>query len=413
MRFLRTVPTQRLLAILAGVIIAVAGGTAIAVAAAGSGSVPPPKSLAQALHQAATAPQVSGISARIQFTNKLIGSSNLQGTDPILSGASGRLWISNDGRMHLELQGDNGDAQIVLDNGNFSIYDPMSNTIYKGSLPSQASGNGSKTSNAGTDKIPTVAQIQAQINQLLQGVKLSGPMPRNVAGQPAYKVVISPRHDGGLLGSIQLAWDATHGIPLGVAVYAQGNPDPVLELKATDISYGPVSSSDLTISGHPGAKVVQVSSAADHGATAKSSAHGGKGKKADTQVTGPAAVQAHLPFTLAAPDTLVGLNRQSVKLLDWGGSPAALVTYGEGLGGIAVIQQSASGQSPSTAQTPSSSGGDHQGLTLPTVTINGNSGQELATALGTVIRFSNGKVQYTVLGSVPAAAAEAAAKALP
>ena len=412
MRFLRTVSTQRLLAIVAGVIIAVAGGTAIAVAAAGSGSVPPPESLAKALHQAATAPQVSGISARIQFTNKLIGSSNLQGTDPILSGASGRLWISNDGRIHLELQGDNGDAQIAVDNGNFSIYDPMSNTIYKGSLPSQGSSNGT-TGKTGTDKIPTVAQIQAQINQLLQGVKLAGPLPRNVAGQPAYKIKISPRHDGGLLGSIQLAWDAAHGIPLGIAVYAQGNPDPVLELKATDISYGPVSSSDLTISGHPGAKVVQVSSAADHGAAAKSPAHGAKGKKADTQVTGPAAVQAHLPFTLAAPDTLVGLSRQSVQLLDWGGSPAALVTYGQGLGGIAVIQQSASGQSPSTAQTPSSSGGDHQGLTLPTVTINGNSGQELATALGTVIRFSNGKIQYTVLGSVPAAAAEAAAKALP
>ncbi|MBV9001380.1 MAG: hypothetical protein JO304_20145 [Solirubrobacterales bacterium] len=412
MRFLRTVSTQRLLAIVAGVIIAVAGGTAIAVAAAGSGSVPPSESLAKALHQAATAPQVSGISARIQFTNKLIGSSNLQGTDPILSGASGRLWISNDGRIHLELQGDNGDAQIAVDNGNFSIYDPMSNTIYKGSLPSQGSSNGT-TGKTGTDKIPTVAQIQAQINQLLQGVKLAGPLPRNVAGQPAYKIKISPRHDGGLLGSIQLAWDAAHGIPLGIAVYAQGNPDPVLELKATDISYGPVSSSDLTISGHPGAKVVQVSSAADHGAAAKSPAHGAKGKKADTQVTGPAAVQAHLPFTLAAPDTLVGLSRQSVQLLDWGGSPAALVTYGQGLGGIAVIQQSASGQSPSTAQTPSSSGGDHQGLTLPTVTINGNSGQELATALGTVIRFSNGKIQYTVLGSVPAAAAEAAAKALP
>ena len=414
MRFLRTISTQRLLAIVAGVVIAAAGGTAIAVAASGSGRVPPRESLATALHQAATAPQVTGISARIKFTNKLIGSSNLQGTDPILSGASGRLWMSNDGRFHLELQGDNGDAQIVLNNGNFSIYDPMSNTIYKGSLPSQGSGNGAKAAKSGTDKIPTVAQIQTQINQLLKDVNLVGPLPRNVAGQPAYKIKISPRHDGGLLGNIQLAWDAAHGVPLGIAIYAQGNPAPVLELKATDISYGPVSTSDLTINGHPGAKVVQVSSTADHGAADKSAKHGAKGRHAHAQVTGPAAVQAHLPFSLAAPDTLVGLKRQSVQLLDWGGSPAALVTYGQGLGGIAVIQQSASGQpSSSTSQNQSQSGGDHQGLSLPTVTINGNSGQELATALGTVIRFSNGKVEYTVLGSVPAAAAEAAARALP
>jgi hypothetical protein len=126
MKFLRTVSTQRLLAILAGVIIAVAGGTAIAVAASGSGQVPPRESLAQALHQAATAPQVSGITARIHFTNNLISSSDLQGSDPILNGASGRLWVASDGRMRLELQGDNGDAQVVLDSkGNFSIYDPL------------------------------------------------------------------------------------------------------------------------------------------------------------------------------------------------------------------------------------------------------------------------------------------------
>ena len=37
---------------------------------------------------------------------------------------------------------------------------------------------------------------------------------------------------------------------------------------------------------------------------------------------------------------------------------------------------------------------------------------ELATALGTVLRFDRGGVRYTVIGSVPPAAAEAAARAL-
>ncbi len=132
------------------------------------------------------------------------------------------------------------------------------------------------------------------------------------------------------------------------------------------------------------------------------------GKRA-AEVTGPAAVQAKLPFTLAAPDSLVGLSRQSVELLDWGGSPAALVTYGQGLGGIAVIEQSASSQGSSR---PQSGGGDQRGLSLPTVSINNNSGQELATALGTVIRVTSGPVAYTVLGSVPPTAAEAAARQL-
>ena len=52
------------------------------------------------------------------------------------------------------------------------------------------------------------------------------------------------------------------------------------------------------------------------------------------------------------------------------------------------------------------------GLSLPTVSINGVTGQELDTALGTMVRFTRGKVIYTVVGSVPAAAAELAARAL-
>src|SRR6185437_8758310 len=111
MKYLRTVSTRRLLAMIAGVVAAIAAGTAIAVAASGSGPKPAPESLARAVHGALTAPEVQGISARISFTNNLIGSTNLQGTgaDLILSGASGRLWISNDGQMRLELQSDNGE----------------------------------------------------------------------------------------------------------------------------------------------------------------------------------------------------------------------------------------------------------------------------------------------------------------
>ncbi|HSC04814.1 MAG TPA: hypothetical protein VLC49_15890 [Solirubrobacteraceae bacterium] len=406
MRFLRTVSTQRLLAIVAGLILAIAGGTAIAVAASNGGPTPPRESLAKALHQAATAPTVSGITARIKFTNHLIDSSAIQGSDPLLSGASGRLWMSTTShQMRLELQGQNGDAQVVVANGAFSIYDPTSKTLYKGTLPSQ----GSKTQK--TEPIPTVAQIQSNLNQLMQHLNLAGPFPRNVAGQPAYKVVVSPKHDGGLLGDVQLAWDASHGIPLGIAIYSRNSSSPVLELKATDISYGRVSSKALTIKAPAGAKVVRVSSSATGAAAGSAKAKAGHlAKKRHAEVTGPAAVQSHLRFTLAAPDKLVGLPRQSVKLLDWGGHPAALVTYGQGLGGIAVIEQADSGSQPKGSQ----GGGNGQpGVNLPTVSIKpGTSGQELATALGTVVRFTSGSVAYTVLGSVPPIAAESAARQL-
>lgn len=422
MKLLRTISTRRLLAAIAGLIIAVAGGTAIAVAAAGTGPTPPPESLAQALHQAASAPAVSGISARISFTNNLINSADIQGSDPLLNGATGRLWVSDNHQLRLELQGNNGDAQIVVKNGSFWAYDPTSNTVYQGTLPAQSSSGSGKDQSNAADAIPSVAQIQTNLNQLMQHLNIVGPTPRNVAGQPAYKIRVSPKHDGGLLGDVQLAWDAAHGVPLGIAVYARGNNTPVLELKATQISFGTIDQGVFNIQPPAGAKVVKIASPASagaSGATAKAKARA-KGKKthgklgAHTDITGAAAVQAHLPFTLAAPSSLDGLPQQSVQLLDWGGSPAALVTYGQGLGGIAVIEQS---PSPSSQpQSQSQSGGNGQpGLNLPSVSIPGaGSATELPTALGTVLHFTSasGAVSYTVLGSVPATAAQDAATQL-
>jgi len=183
----------------------------------------------------------------------------------------------------------------------------------------------------------------------------------------------------------------------------------VLEQKATDISYGPVPASDFAVAPPAGAKVVKISTAG-HDAGAAAVAHRGRQSKR-AGVSGVAAVAGHVPFTLAAPKSLVGLPRHVVTLLSWGGKPAALVTYGQNLGGIAVIEQTADAAS-SAQDAGQSQGGAGSGLSLPTVSINGATGQELDTALGSVVSFSRGGVAFTVIGSVPAVAAEAAAKAL-
>jgi outer membrane lipoprotein-sorting protein len=402
MKFLRTVSTQRLLATIAGLLIVVAGGTAIAVAAAGSGPVPPPKPLASAVHSALGAPKVSGITARVSFTNHLIDSSNIQGADPILTGATGRVWLSSDHRIRLELQSDNGDAQAVLNNGSFWVYDPSARTVYEGKLPADAS----KSHRAKQDKIPSVASIQSDLAKLGKQVNVSGAIPSDVGGQAAYTVRVSPKHDGGLLGASELAWDSLRGVPLRIAVYAQHDSTPVLELKATDISYGTVPASVFAISPPSGAKVVKVSTPSGHGGAMSAAGAKGKHAKRHAEVTGVSAVARRLPFKMLAPSKLVGLPRRSVTLLDWDGHPAALVAYGQNLGGVAVIEQTASAKSAST------SSGEHRGLSLPTVSINGATGQELDTALGTMVRFTRGGVAYTVVGSVPAAAADAAARAL-
>lgn len=412
MKFLRTISTRRLLALIAGFVSAIVAGAAIAVAASGPGPKPPPKPLPNAIRSALTSPAPIGITARISFTNHLIPSGNIQGSDPILTGATGRLWLSSDHRLRLELQSDsgNGDAQIVVDKTSFWVYDPTARTVYKGTIPQDAH-KAKAAKDAHDTGIPSVAQIQKRLTELANHVNLTGAIPSDVAGHSAYTVRISPKHDGGLLGAGELAWDAIKGVPLRVAVYAQNDSSPVLELKATDISYGKVDPSVFNVAPPSGAKVVKVdTSKARTGAMARAAK--AKRNHNHRDVTGASAVAKRLPFALVAPKQLVGLPRRDVTLLSWGGHPAALVSYGQNLGGIAVIEQPAKSAAKTLGGSANSGGRDHQGLTLPTVSINGVTGQELDTALGTVVRFTRNGVTYTVLGSVPAAAADAAARAL-
>ena len=137
----------------------------------------------------------------------------------------------------------------------------------------------------------------------------------------------APSHDGGLLGRVELAWDAVNGIPLRAAVYSSESSSPVLELEATGVSFEAVSESVFEISPPAEAKVVDLSPAEVKGP------HGNP-----TKAVGAAAVGAAVDFPLAAPQSLAGLPQSEVRAIEVDGKTAALVTYGKGLGGIAVIE---------------------------------------------------------------------------
>ena len=391
MNLFRRMSTARLLA-LVGALAAVVLVAGIAVARNRSAPKPPPRPLAQAIHGALTAKPVQGLSARITFANHLFptGAISSGSGSALLTGATGRLWLSNDGRFRLELQSDTGDTQVMGDGSSLRVYDASRNQLYVLPLPRSASKDSAAEHHHHT--IPSVAAIRSALTRLAGAVNVSGAIPGDIAGRPVYSVRIAPKHDGGLLGGLQLAWDAQRGVPLKVAIYSRGDSSPVLALTATDVHYGAVPASDLTVHAAAGTKVTRVTLPSSPPAAAHHR-HG------QAPVTGVAAVAKQLPFRLAAPSALVGLPRQSVRLVDAGGERAAVVVYGKGLGAIMVLQQQTTGGSDPLAG-------------LPQVSINGASGRELATALGTVLRFQRGGVTYTLLGSVPPVAAEAAARGL-
>jgi outer membrane lipoprotein-sorting protein len=391
LRIFRQLSTPRLLALIAAAVAAAAAASVIVVAAAGSSAqTPPAKPLDQALVDATSAAEPAGVTARVRFTNNLFPSGALSGVtgtegSALMSGATGRLWWSP-GRGRIELQSNSGDTQILWDEHGATVYDSSSNTVYR--LPVTI------PTRSANEKGPSLAEIDSFLKRLAENWTISDAAPSDVADQPAYTVTVSPAHSAGLLGSLELAWDANHGIPLEIAVRAEGQSTPVLGLTVTDISYGQVSESDLVVTPPANAKTVDLRSTAGVTKTKRSKAEGRR-----KHVTGLAAVQARLPFTVSAPGTLVGLPRKRVQLIG-GSEKGALVFYGRGLGAIVVVEREAK------------TGWDKQFSQLPEVAIGSTTGHELATALGTIIAFDKGDVSYLVAGSLPASAAETAARSL-
>jgi len=375
---LRRLPLSRLLLLCAVVVGVGVSATAIAFAVA-SGPVPKPKPLAEAVHDALAAPPVEGASASIVWTNHLLEGANLAGTgvqgaggellsSPLITGASGRLWVAKDGRIRVELQSESGDTQVISDGHTLEVYDAASNTLYRYTPPAHEAASPPPVGPAqppppDDHEAPSVAKIQETISHLEQHADVSGATPTDVAGQPAYTVRVSPKEGGSLFAGAELSWDADNGVPLRAAVYSTESSAPAVELAVSEVSFGPVDSSVFSFTPPSSAKVEEVKFSQDAGTSGSSAA----GSSAPSETEKP-----------------------------------TLTTHGQGPGTIAVLE----------TKTKPGEGTSGTLEHLPKVTINGASASELRTELGTLLTFVRSGVRYVVAGAVPTAAVEEVARGL-
>jgi|SRR5580700_2173286 outer membrane lipoprotein-sorting protein len=372
---LRRLPLSRLLLLCGLVLVLGISITALAFAL-DTGPTPPAKPLADAVHDAlagAGGESVQGVSAQVQLTDHLLEGANLASggggeagqltSSPLLSGASGRLWISKEGHVRLELQSEKGDTEIYYDGTTVQMYDASSNTLYRYTPPAHEGGSDTSSDpGASTDRreVPSVAKIEEAISHLSEHANVSGATPTDIAGQAAYTVRVTPKESGSLLGGAELSWDAVHGVPLRAAIYSSTGSAPVIELAATSISYGPVESSVFEFTPPANAKVEEVVLPENDGAKPGDSTQGGE--------------------------------------------PPKVTSQGHGLATIGVLESKThAGAKQSSPALPEG---------LQTVKINGIEASELPTELGTLLSFERSGVRYLLAGAVGPAALEAVAKGL-
>jgi outer membrane lipoprotein-sorting protein len=301
------------------------------------------------------------------------GEASQLSSSPLISGASGRLWVASDGRARLELQSEKGDTQVLWDGKTAEMYDASTNTLYR-YTPTHEAGDetlatatdtktGANTdpvqgaSNA--DKAQSVAEIEEHLANASKHADISGATPSDVAGQAAYTVRVSPRENGGLIAGAEVSWDAAHGNPLRAAVYSTNSTAPVIELAATEITYGAPDGSALEFTPPSDAKVQDV--------------------------------------TLPEPSAKSGSSSTNE-------SKPHVTLHGNGLGAIVLAE------SPVKESGKESLPSQLEGLQQ--VDVNGTKASELPTQLGTLLTFERAGVRYLMAGSVTPSAIEAFARSL-
>ena len=391
MRRLRTLSSRRLTAIVAAALVLAATAAIAQAGLIGSDPKPEPKALDRAVRDAANAPAVDGISARISFTNGLL---------PVRLAAGRRREPARrrrrrppvDGtgrRFRLELQSDAGDAQIASDGRTLSVYDASAKTVYRLALPDErppqgasASPSRSRRSAAASTASPARGRCRARSRR----------RPR--AGR-RYTVRIAPKDDGGLLGAGELAWDAVQG-----RAAARRRLRPGRRPSRCSSSPPPTSRSARVPDGD-----LRIAVPRRHEDRRRRSARRPPAAPSAAQAgaSGVEAVQRELGFPLAAPRELAGLPRKEVRLVRLGDANGALSVYGEGLGGIVVIQHRPGRRGAA---------GGRRRAGLPQVNIDGATGTELATALGTMVTLRARRRQLHRARVGPPAAVENAARGL-
>ena len=229
-----------------------------------------------------------------------------------------------------------------------TVYDASSNTVYK--LDSASTASRRPRTDAGhaavgrrDRRLPHEARPSTRTSPAAQ--------PTDVAGQPAYSVKISPeaRRRAARIARSSPGTPPT-AFRCASAIYAQGSSTPVLQLAATDISYGAVSSSDV-----------------DGRAAGRSEDRRPRRASRATRRRGtsrsPASPRSRpQPASPSSRPTRSSVCRGRTYALVGGADSKRLVVYGQGLGAIVVVERKARRRRARSEGCSSS---------LPTVSLDG------------------------------------------
>ncbi len=408
----RRAPVRGLTLIL-GLLFVAALGAVVVAAQARAQSAPPEELTEEELLSRITAAPESApdFEATISVEQTLVPEGLLGASQGDSAGDSGprsaRIWRGGSDQFRAELQSQNGDQIFVKNGSEVRAYDGASNTLRTGEKPETA------------EQPPEGAASPEKIDEILAEISPSSDLqagaPVEFAGRWVYPLTLEPRDKNlTLVERAEALVDAEVFVPLSFELYAEGTAEPVVRYEASDFKVGPVPDKRFQLETPPGATVEQME---EHGNGEERGEEGGDNQEPQ-RVASVAEAQEAVGFPVRQLDAAPG-GRELTEIRV-AGSDGVVQTYGEGWGTVVLVQKP--DRDPESAdQSQEDSGregngeddGQDEQLQIPTVDLGeGVEAKEVSTPIGTGLSWSANGVSYSLVGSVPAAELEEAARGL-
>jgi outer membrane lipoprotein-sorting protein len=308
-----------------------------------------------------------------------------------------RIWYGGPDRLRAELQGDNGDRVFVHDGERIWAYNGATNTLRTGERPTEPRSSELPD----TENPPTPVEIDRMLAELAPTSELTQGTPVRYAGREAYVMTLRPKDEGTTLVDHGRALiDSETFLPLELALYAQGKPDPVFSWSVSSLDVDTVPAERFQFQTPPGARVIPFEEGREANSNPDMRA-GAEPKEVDTVGEAQKLVDFEIR-ELASPPGGRELTGVYVK-----GTDGVVLTYGSGWGTVVLAQGPQRGDV--SAPRPEAAGDDPA---LPTVDLDGVEATELSTPVGTGLHWDADGISYALAGSVPASELERAAREL-
>ncbi|MFC6705638.1 LolA family protein [Flexivirga alba] len=181
-----------------------------------------------------------------------------------------KVWYDGDRSARVAVIGDSAETDLITNTKGLWIWKSADKSVLHIDGPTAKSGGmphgpamqpGSAT--------PNPAQLRTPENVAAWALKMLDPTTAvtttsndRVAGRAAYELVLTPKTSNTKIGSVRIAIDADHQIPLRAEVFARGATSPAINVGFSSISFSKPPASRFDFTPPPGSKVTNKSAPA-------------------------------------------------------------------------------------------------------------------------------------------------------